>query len=341
MEQMDLIELNEAFAAQALAVLREWNLPDGLERVNVNGSGISLGHPIGATGARILATLLHELDRRQGRYGLETMCIGGGQGLAAIFERVAVGVTTGRPRDEETLAEVIEALAPLERRAGSDGERQAAEWIAARLTAAGSPAQVEPAQFREGYPGLLSALSGAGAVAGVTALASRRRAGPQAGWPPRRRRDRRAGRRRLQRTAPGSPRRRAAEADLERGRLLRGPGRTAHAWSCWPTTTPPSPAGSSTTGPSAGSGTASRACSSARTPRCRCGGWWWAARCWSPWAPGATGAGCWPPARRPRPSVWPPSRTSPTARSSRAPTTTSPRWRSWWRWPSALAAAPG
>jgi acetyl-CoA C-acetyltransferase len=89
MSQMDLIELNEAFAAQALAVLREWNLPDGLERVNVNGSGISLGHPIGATGARILATLLRELDRRGGRYGLETMCIGGGQGLAAIFEHVA------------------------------------------------------------------------------------------------------------------------------------------------------------------------------------------------------------------------------------------------------------
>jgi len=85
---MDLIELNEAFAAQALAVLREWDLPDGLERVNVNGSGISLGHPIGATGGRILATLLRELDRREGRYGLETMCIGGGQGLAAVFERV-------------------------------------------------------------------------------------------------------------------------------------------------------------------------------------------------------------------------------------------------------------
>ena len=86
LEQMDLIELNEAFAAQALAVLREWRLPDGLERVNVNGSGISLGHPIGATGGRILATLLRELQRRGARYGLETMCIGGGQGLAAIFE---------------------------------------------------------------------------------------------------------------------------------------------------------------------------------------------------------------------------------------------------------------
>jgi acetyl-CoA acetyltransferase family protein len=87
LQDMDLIELNEAFAAQVLAVLREWDLPDGLERVNVNGSGISLGHPVGATGARILTTLLREMDRRGSRYGLETMCIGGGQGLAAVFER--------------------------------------------------------------------------------------------------------------------------------------------------------------------------------------------------------------------------------------------------------------
>ena len=86
---MDLIELNEAFAAQALAVLREWNLPDGLERVNVHGSGISLGHPIGATGGRIMTTLLRELARRGGRYGLETMCIGGGQGMSAVFENLA------------------------------------------------------------------------------------------------------------------------------------------------------------------------------------------------------------------------------------------------------------
>jgi acetyl-CoA C-acetyltransferase len=91
LDQMELIELNEAFAAQALAVLREWQLPDGLERVNVNGSGISLGHPIGATGARILATLLREMERRGARYGLETMCIGGGQGLAAVFENVQAG----------------------------------------------------------------------------------------------------------------------------------------------------------------------------------------------------------------------------------------------------------
>jgi acetyl-CoA C-acetyltransferase len=86
---MDLIELNEAFAAQVLAVLRNWQLPDGLERVNVNGSGISLGHPVGCTGARILTTLLRELRRRGARYGLETMCIGGGQGLAAVFENLA------------------------------------------------------------------------------------------------------------------------------------------------------------------------------------------------------------------------------------------------------------
>jgi acetyl-CoA C-acetyltransferase len=90
LDDMSLIELNEAFAAQVLAVLRNWELRDGLDRVNVNGSGISLGHPIGATGARILTTLLHELRRRGGRYGLETMCIGGGQGLAAVFENLQV-----------------------------------------------------------------------------------------------------------------------------------------------------------------------------------------------------------------------------------------------------------
>ncbi len=87
--QMDLIELNEAFAAQALAVMRTWRFDAAdHDRTNVNGSGISLGHPVGATGTRILATLLYELDRRDARYGLETMCIGGGQGLAAIFERM-------------------------------------------------------------------------------------------------------------------------------------------------------------------------------------------------------------------------------------------------------------
>ena len=87
--QMDLIELNEAFACQALACVKGWGSSmDALEdRLNVNGSGISLGHPVGATGARIMATLLHEMRRRGARYGLETMCIGGGQGIAAIFER--------------------------------------------------------------------------------------------------------------------------------------------------------------------------------------------------------------------------------------------------------------
>jgi acetyl-CoA C-acetyltransferase len=85
---MDLVELNEAFAPQVLAVLQGWGWDDR-DKLNVNGSAISLGHPIGATGVRILATLTHELKRRGGRYGLETMCIGGGQGIAAIFERAA------------------------------------------------------------------------------------------------------------------------------------------------------------------------------------------------------------------------------------------------------------
>ncbi len=85
---IDLIELNEAFAAQVLACTRAWKFaPGDFERMNVHGSGISLGHPVGATGGRILATLLREMDRRGARYGVETMCIGGGQGLAAVFER--------------------------------------------------------------------------------------------------------------------------------------------------------------------------------------------------------------------------------------------------------------
>jgi len=86
LDQMDLIEVNEAFASQALAVLKGLGI-DSHDRVNVNGSGVSLGHPIGATGVRILTTMLHEMQRRDARYGLETMCIGGGMGMAAVFER--------------------------------------------------------------------------------------------------------------------------------------------------------------------------------------------------------------------------------------------------------------
>ena len=90
LSDMDVIELNEAFAAQALAVMREWGFTEAdRARTNIHGSGISLGHPVGATGGRMLATLARELHRRDARYGLETMCIGGGQGLAAIFERVS------------------------------------------------------------------------------------------------------------------------------------------------------------------------------------------------------------------------------------------------------------
>lgn len=88
LDEVDLIELNEAFAAQVLAVLAEWKVDPYDDRLNPNGSGISLGHPIGATGARILATAAHEAVRRDARYVLETMCIGGGQGLAAVFEAV-------------------------------------------------------------------------------------------------------------------------------------------------------------------------------------------------------------------------------------------------------------
>ena len=88
MKDIDLIEINEAFAAQVLACTTEMGFgASEFERLNVNGSGISLGHPVGATGGRILATMLRELKRRDGRYALETMCIGGGQGLTAIFEK--------------------------------------------------------------------------------------------------------------------------------------------------------------------------------------------------------------------------------------------------------------
>ncbi|MCV6590547.1 MAG: acetyl-CoA C-acyltransferase family protein [Marinobacterium sp.] len=85
-DDIDLWEVNEAFAAQALAVCRDLNLPE--EKVNPNGSGISLGHPIGATGAVITVKALYELQRTGGRYAVVTMCIGGGQGIAALFERI-------------------------------------------------------------------------------------------------------------------------------------------------------------------------------------------------------------------------------------------------------------
>ncbi|MEB3083148.1 3-oxoadipyl-CoA thiolase [Pseudomonas aeruginosa] len=84
---MDVIELNEAFAAQGLAVLRELGLADDDERVNPNGGAIALGHPLGMSGARLVTTALHELEQRQGRYALCTMCIGVGQGIALIIER--------------------------------------------------------------------------------------------------------------------------------------------------------------------------------------------------------------------------------------------------------------
>ncbi len=87
-QQMDLVELNEAFAAQALAVLRELRLPDDAPNVNPNGGAISIGHPLGASGARLVTTAMYQLERTKGRYALCTMCIGVGQGISVILERV-------------------------------------------------------------------------------------------------------------------------------------------------------------------------------------------------------------------------------------------------------------
>jgi acetyl-CoA acyltransferase len=86
LDQIDLVELNEAFAAQVLACLRE--LPIDPDRLNVNGGAIALGHPLGCTGAKLTATLVHEMRRRSARYGIVTMCVGGGMGAAGIFERM-------------------------------------------------------------------------------------------------------------------------------------------------------------------------------------------------------------------------------------------------------------
>ena len=86
-DKLDLVELNEAFASQSLVVIRELGLNP--ERVNVNGGAIALGHPLGMSGARLVVTLLHELRRREGRYGLATLCVGVGQGQAALFQRGA------------------------------------------------------------------------------------------------------------------------------------------------------------------------------------------------------------------------------------------------------------
>jgi acetyl-CoA acyltransferase len=86
LDDIDLIEFNEAFAAQVLACLRE--LPINPDRLNVNGGAIALGHPLGCTGAKLTTSLLHEMKRRNARYGMVTMCVGGGMGAAGIFERV-------------------------------------------------------------------------------------------------------------------------------------------------------------------------------------------------------------------------------------------------------------
>jgi acetyl-CoA acyltransferase len=86
LDEIDVIELNEAFAAQALAVIRQAGLD--MEKINVNGGAVALGHPLGCTGAKLTATILREMERRNARYGMVTMCVGGGQGAAGIFERI-------------------------------------------------------------------------------------------------------------------------------------------------------------------------------------------------------------------------------------------------------------
>ncbi len=86
LDQIDLIEINEAFAAQVLACLKE--LPIDIDRLNVNGGAIALGHPLGCTGAKLTATLVHEMQRRNSKYGIVTMCVGGGMGAAGVFERL-------------------------------------------------------------------------------------------------------------------------------------------------------------------------------------------------------------------------------------------------------------
>jgi acetyl-CoA acyltransferase len=88
LDDMDVIELNEAFAGQALAVLRDLGIPDDADHVNPNGGAIALGHPLGASGARLVTTAMYELQRTGGRYALTTMCIGVGQGIAMVIERV-------------------------------------------------------------------------------------------------------------------------------------------------------------------------------------------------------------------------------------------------------------
>jgi acetyl-CoA C-acetyltransferase len=98
LEQIDLIELNEAFAAQSLAVCQALKL--NLEIVNVNGGAIALGHPVGASGARILVTLLHEMQKRQSTYGLASLCVGGGMGVATVIKRKRKEINNARKRDE-------------------------------------------------------------------------------------------------------------------------------------------------------------------------------------------------------------------------------------------------
>ena len=158
LQDMAVIELNEAFATQALAVLRELGLPDDADHVNPNGGAIALGHPLGMSGARLVATASYELGRRQARYALCTMCIGVGQGIALIVERISRRVTTcrsaafGRARPDVEKAAALIARAP-----GLGRERKARGLEGAVVDHARDPAERLDLGVREPgrLPGLL------------------------------------------------------------------------------------------------------------------------------------------------------------------------------------------
>jgi DNA-binding CsgD family transcriptional regulator len=152
-----LVELNEAFAAQVLSVRSAWEWED-FDRLNVNGSGISLGHPIGATGARITTTLLHELRRRGGGLGLVTMCVGGGQGMAALFEIPGARVQLETAADQgEEVGDLVGAASALHGLARLGRVRQ----VAARLAALADDVDGDLVAARAAYANALAARNSA------------------------------------------------------------------------------------------------------------------------------------------------------------------------------------
>ena len=239
--------------------------------------GISLGHPIGATGGRILATLLRRAAAGAARATAWRPCASAAardwpRSSRTWRPETVPGGDPGAPPhpDEATLREVVQALAPLERRAGSEGEHQAARWLAQRLREAGCNAQVEPERYHEGYARVMSTLSIASGLAGAAALASpraRRAAGAVAG----------AVLAAIADDVSNGPRlfRRAASPARTTWNVvgdMRGAGRAAHAGAARPPRRRPHRARSSMTRCSGGRASRCRGSSSASTRRSRCGG---------------------------------------------------------------------